>query len=156
MRSFLPKRQESQQRTINTMQIARIAHRKCWIKTTAHQCGLMSTVMDPLTQQSETAGVGSTSFSNGKTLSRSLVAGALSSDYRAELSALLDAARLLSAETPPLSHIVFLTDCKSAVQSLQSPREQLERDTQRLLYDLLQRCKVAVQWIPAHCGLAKN
>ena len=30
----------------------------------------------------------------------------------------------------PLPHIVFLTDCKSAVQSLQSPRKQLERETQ--------------------------
>ena len=74
-----------------------------------------------------------------------------------KLLVVLDAARLLSTETPTLSLIVIsLADCKSAVQSLQSPREQLERDTQRLLCGLSQHSKVAVQWIPAHCGLPQE
>ena len=72
------------------------------------------------------------------------------------LHALQEAARLLSTDTPPLSHIVFLTDCKSAVQCLQSSREQLEIDTQRPLCDQSQDSKAVVPRIPVHCGLAGN
>lgn len=93
---------------------------------------------------------------DGRTHSGSLPAGERSSNYRAELTALREAARLINADEHPPPHIVFLTDCKSAIQSLQSPSEQMERDTQRLLCDLSQRTQVAVQWIPAHCGLAGN
>ena len=57
--SCLPKCQESQQRTVNMTQSARLAHWNCWTETTTHQCGLMSALMDPLMQQSETAGAGS-------------------------------------------------------------------------------------------------
>ena len=39
---------------------------------------------------------------------------------------------------------------------MQSPSEQLERDTRQLLCDLSQGANVAVQWIPAHCGLYGN
>ena len=92
---------------------------------------------------------------DGRTLSRSVPAGRQSSNYRAEINALHEAARLSSADNPP-SHIVFLTDCRSAIQSLQSPSEQMERDTLHLLSDLSQRTKVTVQWIRAHCGLAGN
>ena len=93
---------------------------------------------------------------DGNTLSRSLPAGRRSSNYRAELTALQEAARLISADEHPPPHVVFLTDCRSAIQSLQSPSDQLERDTQRLLCDLLQRTQIAVQWIPSHCGLTGN
>jgi ribonuclease HI len=93
---------------------------------------------------------------DGHTTSRSLPAGSLSTNYRAELTALQEAARLVSADPHPSTHIVFLTDCKSAIQSLQSPREQLERNTQHLLCDLATHMTVAVQWIPAHCGLSGN
>ena len=48
-------------KTVNMIQPARLAHRKCWIGTTTHQCGLMSTQIDPLMQLSETAGEGSIS-----------------------------------------------------------------------------------------------
>ena len=74
----------------------------------------------------------------------------------AELTALHEAARLISAMEHQPANIVFLTDCRSAIQSLQSPSDQLERDTQRLLGSLSQHAQVAVQWIPAHCGLAGN
>ena len=95
-------------------------------------------------------------YPDGHTLSKSLPAGALSTNYRAELTALHEAARLVHDDVRAPSHIVFLTDCMSTLQSLQSPKEQLERHTQRLLCGLSQRMKVAVQWIPAHCGLAGN
>ena len=95
-------------------------------------------------------------YPDGRTQSRALPAGRRSTNYRAELTALCEAARLISANEHPPSHVVFLTDCRSAIQSLQSPREQLERDTQRLLSNLSRSTQVTVQWIPAHCGLSGN
>ena len=49
-----------------------------------------------------------------------------------------------------------MTDCKSAIQGLQSPKDRLERETRHLLSNLSQQRKVAVQWLPAHCGLGGN
>ena len=95
-------------------------------------------------------------YPDGKTTSRSLPAGGLSTNYRAELTALRTAAEMICNDQPRPHNIVFLTDCKSAIQRLQSPIEQLERDTQQLLSDLSQGVNVAVQWIPAHCGLYGN
>ena len=95
-------------------------------------------------------------YPDGKKTSRSLPAGKLSTNYRAETTALQEAARLISILEPQPSHVVFLTDCRSAIQSLQSPSEQTERETQHLLAVLSQKSKVAVQWIPAHCGLSTN
>ena len=61
-----------------------------------------------------------------RTTSSSLPAGRLSTNCRAETSALREAARLVCAEDPPRSHVAFLTDCRSVIQSLQSPGEQLK------------------------------
>ena len=97
--SSLLKCQESQQRTVNMTQTARIAHWKCWIKTTTHQFGLMSTLMDhDAAVRNSWRGI-HICFSNGKTLLRSLAAGALSSNYRAERAAPHETAILLSTET---------------------------------------------------------
>lgn len=93
---------------------------------------------------------------DGNTASRSLPAGGLSTNYRAELTALRTAAEMICQDQPRPQNVVFLIDCRSVIQRLQSPSEQLERDTQRLLCDLSQGANVAVQWIPAHCGLAGN
>ena len=45
-------------------------------------------------------------------------------------------------EIQPLSHTVFLTDCRSAVQSLQSPREQMQRDTTPVTHCLPHRLQI--------------
>ena len=87
------------------------------------------------------------------TFLRLLAADGLSSSYWPNL---LLCMKLPSAATPPLSNIVFLINWKSAVPNLQSPRQQLERDTQCLLCELSQHSKVAVLWITAHCGLVGN
>ena len=94
-------------------------------------------------------------YQDGSQTSSSLPAGSIATNYRAEATALLEAAKLLKQENQP-KHIVFLTDCRSIIQSLQNPREQLERNTYRLLCELSQDSQVVVQWIPAHCGLAGN
>ena len=93
---------------------------------------------------------------DGQTTARCLPAGKRSTNYQAELHALYHAARLISTQSPLPSHVVFLTDCRSAIQSLQSPSDQLERNTLHLLTALSRQIKVAIQWIPAHCGLSGN
>ena len=60
-------------------------------------------------------------YPDGKTTSRSLPAGGLSTNYRAELTALRTAAEMICNDQPRPHNIVFLTDCKSAIQRLQSP-----------------------------------
>ena len=82
--------------------------------------------------------------SSGATLSKSLAAGTLSNKYPAARTFLHESARLLGAETTDLQAVRktmwgrgvqhrLHTDCKSDVQSLHSPREQLERDARHLL-----------------------
>ena len=95
-------------------------------------------------------------YQDGKQLSRSFPAGSIATNYRAETTALLEAAKVLKQENQTHTNIVFLTDCRSIIQSLQHPREQLERNTLKLLCELSQASQVIVQWIPAHCGLAGN
>ena len=95
-------------------------------------------------------------YPDGLTQSRAIPAGRWSTNYRAELTALQEAAKFIHAKEHPPSHVVFLTDCRSIIQSLQTPVEQLEKETQHLLRELSQTAQVNVQWIPAHCGLAGN
>lgn len=47
-----------------------------------------------------------------------------------------------------------LPDCGFIIQSLESPRGHLEQATQNLLSYLSDHKMVAVQWIPALCGLS--
>ena len=88
--------------------------------------------------------------------SRSFPAGSIATNYRAETTALLEAAKILKQENQTHTNIVFLTDCMSIIQCLQHPREQLERNTLKVLCELSQDSQVIVQWISAHCGPAGN
>ena len=95
-------------------------------------------------------------FPDGRRAERAHPAGKLSSNYRAEVKAVLEAAKLLNNENPPPAKIVILTDCKSLTQSLQHPDDQLSRDTVRELSKLQCEAPVVVQWIPAHCDIKGN
>ena len=44
-----------------------------------------------------------------------------------------EAAKILKQENQTHTNIVFLTDCRSVIQCLQHPREQLERNTLKIL-----------------------
>lgn len=89
---------------------------------------------------------------------RSLPAGSITTHYLAKTTALLKATKTLKAENqqPLRNFIVFLADCRSAIQDLLNPREKLERHTYRLLCELSQHSQVTVQCIPPHWGLAGN
>ena len=57
---------------------------------------------------------------------------------------------------PSTLSFVFMTDCRSLTQGLQSPKELSEREAQHQLIELSQKIQVVLQWVPAHCGLAGN
>ena len=80
----------------------------------------------------------------------------LSTNYRAELTAVREATGLVSTDETQPSHAVFQTDSKPAIQSLLSSKEQLEGDTLNILNVLSQRSRAAVLWILAHSSLAGN
>ncbi|XP_076456403.1 uncharacterized protein LOC143290772 [Babylonia areolata] len=96
-------------------------------------------------------------FPDGKTISKSVAIGTLSTYFRAEACALLLAAKTFSQEDTLPTNTVFLTDCKSILQSVQAPGgEQIIRDIRQELNLLKQRTAVVLQWIPSHCGIGGN
>jgi len=87
----------------------------------------------------------------------SIATGKLSTNYRAELHAILEATKTLQEQKLKESNIVFLCDCKSVLQTIQNePEDFLTRTTLEHLNQLSIDNKVALQWIPAHCGVAGN
>ena len=95
-------------------------------------------------------------FPDGRTVERAIPAGKLSSNYRAEVTAVHEAAKLLQNENPPPAKVVILTDCKALTQSLQQPDDQLSKATVKELSELRSEAPIAIQWIPAHCGIRGN
>ncbi|XP_076470024.1 ribonuclease H-like [Babylonia areolata] len=96
-------------------------------------------------------------FLDGKTTRKSVAIGTLSTNFRAEACALLLAAQTFSQEDTLPTNTVFLTDCKSILQSLQAPGgEEILRDIRQELNLLKQRTAVVLQWIPSHCGIGGN
>ncbi|XP_076439160.1 uncharacterized protein LOC143278033 [Babylonia areolata] len=57
-------------------------------------------------------------FPDGKTISKSVAIGTLSTNFRAEACALLLSAQTFSQEDTLPTNTVFLTDCKSILQGL--------------------------------------
>ena len=83
--------------------------------------------------------------------------GEKSSNYRAELQALTEAANHLNEQEIKQNNIVFLTDSLSALQSLSSGRTETSlRSLQDNLATLMETNKVVMQWIPAHVGIHGN
>ena len=84
--------------------------------------------------------------------------GKLSSNFRAEACALLEAITILNSSEPLPANAVILTDCKSVLQSVQGSRDQSElmRSIRRELTSLNQKTNLVMQWIPAHCDIKGN
>ena len=79
-------------------------------------------------------------YIDGSSTSKSISTGYLSTNFRAEASALLEAAQLLNAKDNLSPNIVFLTDCRSLLQSIQTYRgEQILLTIKRELQALTKR-----------------
>ena len=96
-------------------------------------------------------------FPDGRSISKSVATGTHSTNFRAEACALLHAAETLNKEDSLPTSTVFLTDCKSVLQSLQTPGgDQTVRAIREELDLLKQRTGVVLQWIPSHVGVRGN
>ncbi|XP_041379064.1 uncharacterized protein LOC121391536 [Gigantopelta aegis] len=90
------------------------------------------------------------SYPDGSSVSISTPVGELSSNYTAEVQALIIATGHL-AEEEGQHNIVLLTDSLSALQSLSSGHTgHITKLLQTKLNILAQSRKVTLQWIPAH------
>ena len=97
-------------------------------------------------------------FPNGTRIFKAVPTGKLSSNFRAEACALLEAITTLNSPEQLPSNIVILTDCKSMLQSVQGSRDQnqLMQNIRRELTSLSQKTNLVLQWIPAHCDIKGN
>lgn len=94
---------------------------------------------------------------DGTTVQKSCASGKLSTNFRAEQQAIIDATKLLVEREIENSKIVFLCDCMSALQATQrDPRDNMERELTCQLNKLSENNETVLQWIPAHCGIPGN
>jgi ribonuclease HI len=90
---------------------------------------------------------------DGCTETASVSTGVHCSIYRAESEAILTAISKVEDLVDESSCVVFLTDSLSVIQALTNRKlPQLAR----ALHQLNTACRVAIQWIPAHCGIPGN
>jgi len=83
----------------------------------------------------------------------SIATGDRCSNYSAEVEALTHAVKKVMEFGDPRDPVVFLTDAKSVLQSLENGKlQQLEE----ALHRLQNGRRVVLQWIPAHCGIPGN
>ena len=95
---------------------------------------------------------------NGTQTQKAFPTGKISSNYRAESTALLEAIRAVIT-SPVLScrNVVFFTDCKSLLQNLENQKnEKQQREIRSALQELSKKATVALQWVPSHCGVQGN
>lgn len=94
---------------------------------------------------------------DGKHSTRSFPTGKISTNFRAESTALLHAIKIFSQAPDPPSKIVFFTDCRSLLQTLQKDcTDQQTQDIREALSGLSKQSTVSLQWVPSHCGIAGN
>ena len=94
---------------------------------------------------------------DGRLIPRALPTGKISSNHRAESTALLHAAKTLATSVSPPSKVVFFTDCKSLLQGLRNTKNETQlQDIKKALQDLSRQSIITLQWIPSHCGIDGN
>ena len=86
--------------------------------------------------------------------SHSFAVGKLASTLRAELQAIREATNILIERNTTNSNKIILSDCRAALRSLQSEaRDEVVEIIFRNIGQLQTNNTLALQWIPAHCGL---
>ena len=94
---------------------------------------------------------------DGRSISKSVAAGQQSTNYRAKAYALLTATQTLNQAERLSTSTVFLIDCRSILQSLQSTGgNQIFSNIRQELSLLKNKTSVTLQWIPSHCGVGGN
>ena len=94
---------------------------------------------------------------DGATLERSFPTGKHSFNYKAEATALEEAADILSSPKSLEQNVVFLTDAKSVLQKLLNARNKDQSKLKKNLHQLTTTAKRGcLQWVPGHCNLLGN
>jgi len=87
----------------------------------------------------------------------SIATGVMSTNFRAEATALLTATKLLCEKENPPGNIVFLTDCRAVLQSLETGKgDKILQKIKTNIQALSSKSTVIMQWIPSHCGISGN
>ena len=93
-------------------------------------------------------------FPDSTVITESIPTGINCSNYKAEVQALLTAVQMVKASSRrEYGQVVFLTDALSVLEALKSGGEPELTDS---LKSLAETYRVAIQWIPAHCGIPGN
>ena len=89
----------------------------------------------------------------GHTITAGIPTGKHCTNYTAEVAALLHAAALVCDVQSDCSQVVFLSDAKSVLEALAG--DKLPHLMEKL-QDVSMHRRVALQWVPAHCGVPGN
>ena len=90
-------------------------------------------------------------FPDSTVITESIPTGINCSNYKAEVQALLIAIRMVKTSSlREYRQVVFLTDALSVLEALNNGGEPELTDS---LKSLAETHRVAIQWIPAHCGI---
>ena len=93
---------------------------------------------------------------DGTTESHAIPTGQHSTNYRAEMAALEEAATILITKVHTEHPIVLLSDAKSVLQALETAEHHPMKRLQSILCQLHQKTKTVIQWIPGHTNIPGN
>ena len=92
-------------------------------------------------------------YPDGRTDTVCLPAGKYSNNFNTEVKAITAAAEKFRNPSLDSSPLVFLTDARSVLEALNHRKLQELRDS---LSDIGKHRRVALQWVPSHCGIPGN
>ena len=95
-------------------------------------------------------------YPDGSEDSLTFATGILSTNYKSEAVAIEKGASYLENKQLPPQNIVFLSDASSVVDALKRNRHKELNSLSQAVINLCESHKVAIQWIPSHCGLYGN
>ena len=95
---------------------------------------------------------------DGKEIEKFIPTGKHSTNFKAEMEAIIEAAKMLINFLPSHNrHVVVLTDAKSVLQAVKDPKNTSMNELMACLLHLSSTTKEKVlQWIPGHCGILGN
>ena len=92
-----------------------------------------------------------------RSIRKSVATGQQSTNYRAEAYTMFAAAQTMNKEERLPTKTVFMTDCRSILQSFQSPGwEQIFNNIKQELSLHKNKTPETLQWTPLHCGAGGN
>ena len=95
-------------------------------------------------------------YPDGLQDSLTFATGIHSTNFKSEAVAIEKGASYLENKQLPPQHIVFLSDASSVVDALKRNRHKELNNLSKAIMNLCESHKVAIQWIPSHCGLYGN